>query len=57
MCCIENRLGYCAVCTLEVDEDKLLICDKCDFNMCHTYCMDLDSVPEGEWLCPWCENI
>ncbi|CAO3616933.1 unnamed protein product [Cunninghamella blakesleeana] len=46
---------WCVKCHKETDEDKLLLCDKCDSPM-HTYCAvpKLDSIPEGEWYCDTC---
>ncbi|CAO3626821.1 unnamed protein product [Cunninghamella echinulata] len=46
---------WCVKCHKETDEDKLLLCDKCDSPM-HTYCAvpPLDSIPEGEWYCDTC---
>lgn len=30
----------------------LIICDNCNFHICHTYCCDppLNRVPAGEWF-------
>jgi len=47
---------YCYECHNGNDEDKLLICDECDTNCCHTYCDHLDSVPENAWLCKFCRK-
>ena len=35
-----------------------MICDKCNFFCCHTYCdtPKLDSVPIDDWFCKWCRS-
>eukprot|EP01022_Parablepharisma_sp_SALTPOND_P000860 TRINITY_DN105157_c1_g1_i1.p1 TRINITY_DN105157_c1_g1~~TRINITY_DN105157_c1_g1_i1.p1 ORF type:complete len:366 (-),score=40.30 TRINITY_DN105157_c1_g1_i1:802-1806(-) len=49
-------LIVCYECNYGGDEDKLLICDECDINCCHTYCDGLDKVPENSWLCKYCRR-
>jgi hypothetical protein len=36
-------------------EERMIICDRCDKGW-HTFCLSppLESVPEGEWVCPTC---
>jgi hypothetical protein len=46
----------CMVCGGEDNEECLIICDECQSVACHTYCANLDSVPEGEWLCQSCSH-
>ncbi len=46
----------CYECNYGGDDDKLLICDECDMNCCHTYCDGLDAVPENSWLCKFCRR-
>ncbi|KAF7731704.1 hypothetical protein EC973_008876 [Apophysomyces ossiformis] len=45
----------CVRCHKEDNEDRLLLCDKCDAPM-HTYCAipALDSIPTGDWYCDTC---
>ena len=45
----------CQVCGLGNDEDVLLLCDGCEA-ACHTFCINLDGVPFGQWFCENCEN-
>lgn len=48
----------CVVCDRdEGDENSLLVCERCD-NPYHLACLTppLDTVPEGEWFCPDCEE-
>ena len=46
----------CEVCKSGTNPDKLLVCDKCDGNWHHIYCLQpkLDVVPDGDWFCPQC---
>ena len=48
---------YCQVCCLGIDEDLLLLCDKCNLAY-HTYCLcpELSAVPEGDWFCLGCSE-
>ncbi|MCJ1379386.1 hypothetical protein MMC17_002487 [Xylographa soralifera] len=43
----------CPKCGNDNTDDVLLLCDGCDLGY-HLYCVDLDTVPEGEWLCDDC---
>ena len=43
--------GACEICG--VDDDDGLLCDGCD-GMYHAKCVDLTSVPDGEWFCASC---
>lgn len=45
----------CEICAQGGEEDKILLCDKCDSEF-HMFCLrpKLCKVPEGEWLCPLC---
>mmetsp|Transcript_35019 Transcript_35019/g.63620 ORF Transcript_35019/g.63620 Transcript_35019/m.63620 type:complete len:716 (-) Transcript_35019:211-2358(-) len=52
----------CVECKEIGDQTQLLLCDgvledgkKCDAGY-HTYCVGLDSVPEGEWFCSTCSS-
>jgi transposase InsO family protein len=46
----------CQVCRDHRHGDLMLLCDNCDSGW-HTFCLQppLDSVPDGDWLCPDCE--
>jgi transposase InsO family protein len=46
----------CQVCRDHRHGDLMLLCDNCDSGW-HTFCLSppLDSVPDGDWLCPDCE--
>ena len=46
----------CYECGSGGDPDKLLICDECDMNCCHTYCDGLQAVPDTSWLCKFCRR-
>lgn len=43
----------CVICTSPFDEDLMMLCDHCDRGY-HTYCVGLQTVPEGLWICPEC---
>jgi hypothetical protein len=47
----------CEVCQETGDEEKLLLCDRCDRGR-HTYCLcpPLLNPPEGDWMCEKCEQ-
>jgi len=49
-------MTHCMVCKKSTDEYLLLVCDKCHYNVCHTYCDGLDMIPDGEWICSKCRN-
>uniref|UniRef100_A0A061SGG4 PHD and RING finger domain-containing protein 1 n=1 Tax=Tetraselmis sp. GSL018 TaxID=582737 RepID=A0A061SGG4_9CHLO len=45
----------CIICGRDDAEDVLLLCDGCDC-FCHTHCCGLDTVPEGDWFCSFCQS-
>mmetsp|Transcript_7715 Transcript_7715/g.11895 ORF Transcript_7715/g.11895 Transcript_7715/m.11895 type:complete len:1482 (-) Transcript_7715:1929-6374(-) len=49
LCC------YCAcrVCFNKFGKERTILCDKCDQEY-HTFCVGLDKIPEGEWVCIAC---
>lgn len=47
----------CYVCGIGDNEDQLLVCDKCDYKICHISCCGLAQIPEGEWTCQFCLEI
>lgn len=44
----------CLICGKADNSQVLLVCDMCDFRICHTYCVGLDVIPDGDWFCPEC---
>ena len=46
----------CLICGKNNNTSYLLICDKCNFRICHTFCVGLDSIPDGEFICPECKQ-
>lgn len=46
----------CLICKKGDQNHLLLVCDKCNTHIAHTYCVGLDVIPEGEWHCPICSN-
>ena len=53
---VRNSAENCMVCNRKNDEHLLLVCDRCSFNICHTYCAGLDIIPADDWLCSYCSN-
>ena len=43
----------CPICNSNENEDVILLCDGCDAGY-HTYCVDLDAVPDSAWHCGEC---
>ncbi|CAF0800235.1 unnamed protein product [Brachionus calyciflorus] len=46
----------CSKCKNSNDEEKMMFCDRCDRGF-HTYCVDVDQVPTGSWLCKSCTEF
>lgn len=47
----------CYVCMRDENDEQLLICDACDFYLCHVYCdRDLRKMPARHelWYCHFC---
>ena len=53
---VRNSAENCMVCNKNNDEHLLLVCDRCSFNICHTYCAGLDIIPADDWMCSDCYN-
>ena len=49
--CMECK--KCSICSNPHDDDKMMFCDRCDRGF-HTYCVNVDQVPSGSWLCKNC---
>ncbi|RNA34976.1 PHD finger 10 [Brachionus plicatilis] len=52
--CIECKV--CSKCNKSNDEDKMMFCDRCDRGF-HTYCANVENVPNGSWLCKSCTDF
>lgn len=55
----EDEDIICYICQQNVNDDQLLICDICDYYVCHAYCdRDLLRMPaeHEEWYCHICSS-
>jgi DNA invertase Pin-like site-specific DNA recombinase len=43
----------CFLCNKGDNENILILCDGCEYAY-HTYCINLNNVPAGDWYCPKC---
>lgn len=50
----DNSSDVCMICNNSNNTHLLLICDGCNYNVCHTYCTNLDKIPDGDWHCKDC---
>lgn len=41
----------CQVCGKQDNCDSLMECDGCASRYCHTFCLGLTALPEGDWFC------
>ena len=53
---IQDYADNCYVCDLGDNEQDLLICDECNYRICHTYCCGLNSIPDSDWFCNLCSQ-
>ena len=53
----EDDLTYCEICGRCDREDRLLLCDGCDFGY-HCECLSppIETIPIEEWFCPECHH-
>eukprot|EP00347_Sterkiella_histriomuscorum_P017605 403348700 len=51
---VQEFAESCYICCSGIDENLMLVCDECNFNVAHTYCLDLPEVPEEDWYCSQC---
>lgn len=53
---IENVAENCMICDKGDNNYLMLVCDKCQYNICHTYCAGLEYIPENDWYCRNCKK-
>lgn len=53
---LENCSESCMVCGKSDNQHLLLVCDKCNYNICHVDCAGLELIPDGEWVCSDCSK-
>ncbi|XP_062852012.1 PHD finger protein 10 isoform X2 [Trichomycterus rosablanca] len=51
--CMECKT--CTVCEQPHHEEEMMFCDKCDRGF-HTFCVGMDSIPMGRWVCDCCNK-
>lgn len=49
--CLDCKM--CQICSDPGAEDRMVCCDQCDRGY-HSFCLGLDEIPSGQWLCPQC---
>ena len=47
---------FCRICRYTDNEASMLLCDSCNRGF-HFYCVGLDEVPDGAWLCEGCAKM
>ncbi|KRX03243.1 Zinc finger, FYVE/PHD-type [Pseudocohnilembus persalinus] len=56
---VENLDETCYVCKSSENEQEMLICDDCQFHICHVNCDDEirdGRIPQGNWFCHECRG-
>ncbi|KAI8481467.1 PHD finger protein 10 [Branchiostoma belcheri] len=51
--CMECKT--CVICGDPSEEDKMMFCDVCDRGF-HTFCVGLEELPIGQWVCQTCNS-
>jgi hypothetical protein len=51
---LQNCADNCMKCGNSDNQHLLLVCDKCNFNICHVNCAGLELIPDEDWLCSEC---
>lgn len=53
---ITEYADVCYECGVDDEEEKLMICDTCDYKICHYYCDGLVKLPPDDqaWFCKFC---
>lgn len=52
----QESADNCMVCAGSNDLAQMLVCDFCHYNVCHTYCDGLTSIPDNDWFCLSCRG-
>ena len=53
---INNANDFCMICGKGDNTSELLICDKCNINVCHIKCDGLNEIPNDFWYCKKCKE-
>jgi hypothetical protein len=53
-----NIQKLCYICGKSSNSRKLISCDRCESNFCHTYCLKKEKKErkEGKWICEFCQE-
>ncbi|XP_068255850.1 PHD finger protein 10 isoform X1 [Nyctibius grandis] len=51
--CMECKT--CIICGQPHHEEEMMFCDDCDRGY-HTFCVGLDAIPSGRWICDCCQK-
>lgn len=56
---IPNTEEFCYVCEQVGDPETLLVCDHCNFKVCHNSCLPepIDWIPEEDFYCLDCCRV
>jgi hypothetical protein len=53
---VEGSRDECMKCGQDNDFSNMLVCDRCHYNVCHTYCDGLSRIPDTDWFCGECRD-
>lgn len=47
---------FCFICRKNDREEDQIVCEHCDYQIAHYYCIGYSVIPEVEWFCPRCHK-
>ena len=51
---VADYADVCYECGNYGDDSELMVCDHCDFKICHFKCAGFQQVPSTNWFCKFC---